>query len=188
MSCSAPAQFGYYFPGQVPNLRFQPNRARIRAAISLGVRRIDNCQSLRWPGCEAGNVKPTTDSGMNPSHYFPSVGLPCVTVAGPVDGRGMICVTAVVPSGLSLQPRCQRDPVTRDQHVSMSARERRSTQPGGNPSPAISPRSLIAIVSTNCKLELGGINVFKSTIEPFSHRNERWCRKRRRTNSPRPDL
>jgi hypothetical protein len=26
-----------YFSGRAPNLRFQPNRARIRAAISLGV-------------------------------------------------------------------------------------------------------------------------------------------------------
>src|SRR5260370_38853698 len=37
--------------------------------------------------------------------------------------------------------------------------------------PAISPRSLMDRVSTNCKFELGGIKAFKSTIEPFSQRN-----------------
>src|SRR5215469_9048869 len=49
----------------------------------------------------------------------------------------------------------------------------RSLQPSGTPLPAISPRLLIASVSTNRRAELGGINVFRSTIELFSHRNER---------------
>src|SRR5208337_3012720 len=48
------------------------------------------------------------------------------------------------------------------------------SQPAGKPTPAISSRSLMAIGHTNSRLERGGIRVFKSTIEPFSHKNARW--------------
>src|SRR5260370_22394956 len=44
MSGSAPARFEYYFRRQVPKPRFQPNRARIRAAISLGVRPLSTAR------------------------------------------------------------------------------------------------------------------------------------------------
>lgn len=48
----------------------------------------------------------------------------------------------------------------------------RNTSPG-KPTQAISSRSLMAMGHTNCRLERGGIRVFKPTIEPFSHRNAR---------------
>src|SRR5437870_5355831 len=51
---------------------------------------------------------------------------------------------------------------------------KRSSQPGGKPRPAISPRSLILSVAANCRLvEFSAIVVFRSTMEPLSHRTAR---------------
>ena len=50
--------------------------------------------------------------------------------------------------------------------------------------PAISPRSLILSPRRNSRLEFAGINVFKSTIEPLSHRNARATLKSQENDRP----
>src|SRR5438034_3231091 len=48
-----------------------------------------------------------------------------------------------------------------------------SSHPAGSPRPAISPRSLILVASNNSRLELAGIKVFRSTMDPLFHRTAR---------------